>query len=92
MAVAAENLRRRNRSEEQILAEYLANPLTKAGDVAAEAVPLTPAQQAENAYRDAANYLNQGRLAEAQDTFRQALQHRPYPGEDVSSSSLTLGR
>jgi len=38
---------------------------------------LTPAQMAENEYREAANFLGQGRLVEAQDSFRQALQHNP---------------
>jgi MSHA biogenesis protein MshN len=38
---------------------------------------LTPAQMAENEYREAANFLSQGRLAEAQDIFRQALTHNP---------------
>lgn len=38
---------------------------------------LTPAQMAENEYREAANFLGQGRLVEAQDGFRQALQHNP---------------
>ena len=38
---------------------------------------LTPQQVAENDYREAANFLNQGRLAEAQDGFRRALQHNP---------------
>ena len=38
---------------------------------------LTPAQMAENEYREAANFLSQGRLAEAQDSFRQALTHNP---------------
>ena len=39
---------------------------------------LTSQQLAENEYRDAANFLSQGRLAEAQEGFRSALQH--YPG------------
>ena len=38
---------------------------------------LTAQQLAENDYRDAANFLNQGRLAEAQDGFRRALLHNP---------------
>jgi MSHA biogenesis protein MshN len=38
---------------------------------------LTPQQVAENEYRDAANFLNQGRLAEAQEGFRRALQNYP---------------
>ena len=38
---------------------------------------LTPAQMAENEYREAANFLGQGRLVEAQDSFRQALQNNP---------------
>ncbi len=38
---------------------------------------LTPQQLAENDYREAANFLNQGRLAEAQEGFRRALQHNP---------------
>lgn len=38
---------------------------------------LTPQQMAENDYREAANFLNQGRLAEAEDGFRRALQHNP---------------
>ncbi len=38
---------------------------------------LTPVQQAENEYREAAALLNQGRLAEAQEGFRLALQHNP---------------
>jgi MSHA biogenesis protein MshN len=38
---------------------------------------LTPAQAAENEYREAANFLSQGRIAEAQESFRQALQHNP---------------
>ena len=38
---------------------------------------LTPTQMAENEYREAANFLGQGRLVEAQDSFRQALQHNP---------------
>jgi MSHA biogenesis protein MshN len=38
---------------------------------------LTPQQQAENDYREAANFLNQGRLAEAQEGFRRALQNYP---------------
>lgn len=38
---------------------------------------LTPAQMAENEYREAANFLVQGRVAEAQESFRQALQHNP---------------
>jgi len=38
---------------------------------------LTPAQMAENEYREAANFLGQGRLVEEQDSFRQALQHNP---------------
>jgi MSHA biogenesis protein MshN len=38
---------------------------------------MTPVQQAENEYREAATLLNQGRLVEAQDGFRQALQHNP---------------
>ena len=38
---------------------------------------LTPRQLAENDYREAANLLNQGRLAEAQEGFRRALQHNP---------------
>ena len=33
---------------------------------------LTPAQMAENEYREAANFLGQGRLVEAQDSFAQA--------------------
>ncbi len=36
---------------------------------------LTPQQLAENEYRDAVNFLNQGRTAEAQDGFRRALHH-----------------
>jgi MSHA biogenesis protein MshN len=38
---------------------------------------LTPQQMAENEYREAANSMNQGRLAEAEDGFRRALQHNP---------------
>ncbi|MBI4190027.1 MAG: tetratricopeptide repeat protein [Betaproteobacteria bacterium] len=38
---------------------------------------LTPQQLAENEYRNAANLLGQGRLAEAQEGFRLALQHYP---------------
>jgi MSHA biogenesis protein MshN len=38
---------------------------------------LTPQQLAENDYREAANFLGQGRLAEAQDGFRRALQNNP---------------
>ena len=38
---------------------------------------LTPQQTAENDYREAANFLNQGRLAEAQEGFRHALQNNP---------------
>ncbi len=38
---------------------------------------LTTAQMAENEYREAANFLGQGRLVEAQDSFRQALQNNP---------------
>ena len=38
---------------------------------------MTPVQQAENEYREAATLLNQGRLVEAQDGFRLALQHNP---------------
>ena len=38
---------------------------------------LTPAQTAENEYREAANFTAQGRLAEAQESFRQALLHNP---------------
>jgi MSHA biogenesis protein MshN len=38
---------------------------------------LSPQQGAENEYREAANLMNQGRLAEAQEGFRQALQSNP---------------
>ena len=38
---------------------------------------LTPAQIAENEYREAATFLSQGRLAEAQESFRQSLTHNP---------------
>lgn len=38
---------------------------------------LTSQQLAENSYRDAANLLNQGRLPEAQEGFRHALQQNP---------------
>ena len=38
---------------------------------------LTSSQLAENDYREAANFLNQGRLAEAQEGFRRALQNYP---------------
>ena len=38
---------------------------------------LTPQQLAENDYRDAANLLNQGRPAEAQQKFKLALKHQP---------------
>ena len=38
---------------------------------------LTPPQLAENEYREAANFLNQGRLADAQEGFRRALEHNP---------------
>ena len=38
---------------------------------------LTAQQLAENEYRDGANLLNQGRLAQAQEGFRLALQHYP---------------
>ena len=38
---------------------------------------LTPQQTAENDYREAANFLNQGRLGEAQEGFRHALQNNP---------------
>lgn len=38
---------------------------------------LTVPQLAENEYRDAANWLEQGRLADAQEGFRRALQHNP---------------
>ena len=38
---------------------------------------LSPSQQAENDYREAANFLNQGRLADAQEGFRRALQNNP---------------
>ncbi len=38
---------------------------------------LTVQQLAENEYRDAANWLEQGRLADAQEGFRRALQHNP---------------
>ena len=38
---------------------------------------LTPQQLAESAYRDGANFLNQGRQPEAQEAFRSALQHHP---------------
>ena len=38
---------------------------------------LTAQQLAENEYRDAANLLEQGRLADAQEGFRRALQHNP---------------
>ncbi len=38
---------------------------------------LTAQQLAENEYRDGANMLNQGRVAEAQEGFRLALQHYP---------------
>jgi MSHA biogenesis protein MshN len=38
---------------------------------------LTPQQMAENEYRDAANLLNQGLLAQAQEGFRRALEHNP---------------
>jgi MSHA biogenesis protein MshN len=38
---------------------------------------MTPQQLAENDYREATNFLNQGRLADAQDGFRRALQHSP---------------
>ena len=37
----------------------------------------TPQQQAEMTYREAANFLGQGRLAEAQEGFRRALQQYP---------------
>jgi MSHA biogenesis protein MshN len=38
---------------------------------------LSPQNLAENEYRDAANLLGQGRVAEAQDGFRLALQNNP---------------
>ena len=38
---------------------------------------LSAQQVAENEYREAANFLNQGRSAEAQDGFRRALQNNP---------------
>lgn len=38
---------------------------------------LSPQSMAENEYREAANLLNQGRLAEAQEGFRLALQTNP---------------
>lgn len=38
---------------------------------------LTPQQLAENEYRDAANLLSQGRLAETQEAFQRALQLDP---------------
>ena len=39
--------------------------------------PLSAQQLAENEYRDAANLMAQGRLAEAQEGFKLALQHNP---------------
>ena len=50
----------------------LANP-----QIDKRAQTLTPQQLAENDYREAANFLNQGRLADAQESFRLALQHNP---------------
>ena len=47
---------------------------------------LTSQQLAENDYRDAVNFLNQGRLAEAQDGFRRALQQ--YPGHTGARQGL----
>lgn len=38
---------------------------------------LSPQQLAENEYREAANAMNQGRLSEAQEGFRRALQNNP---------------
>jgi MSHA biogenesis protein MshN len=38
---------------------------------------LTPQQLAENEYREAVNFLNQGRLADAQEGFRRALERNP---------------
>jgi MSHA biogenesis protein MshN len=38
---------------------------------------LSPQQAAENEYREAANLLNQGRLADAQEGFKHALQTNP---------------
>jgi len=52
---------------------------------------LTPPQLAENEYREAANLLNQGRLAEAQEGFMRALQHNPgYTGARQSLAGLLL--
>ncbi len=50
----------------------LANP-----QIDKRAQTLTPQQFAENNYREAANFLNQGRLADAQEGFRRALQNYP---------------
>jgi MSHA biogenesis protein MshN len=50
----------------------LANP-----QIDKRAQTLTPQQLAENEYREAANFLNQGRLAEAQEGFRHALENYP---------------
>ena len=55
-------------------------PETKApvnAQIDKRAQTLTPQQLAENDYREAANFLNQGRIAEAQDGFRRALQQSP---------------
>lgn len=55
-------------------------PETKApvnAQIDKRAQTLTPQQLAENDYREAANFLNQGRIAEAQNGFRRALQQSP---------------
>jgi MSHA biogenesis protein MshN len=57
-------------SPESVGQAALANP-----QIDKRSQALTPQQLAENEYREAANFLNQGRLAEAQEGFRRALQH-----------------
>lgn len=57
--------------------ERRAEPAQAPAQIEKRAPQLTPRDIAENEYRDGANLLNQGRAAEAQQKFRNALQQQP---------------
>ena len=61
----------------EVLAETRTQPAAANPQIDKRSQTLTPQQLAENEYRDASNFLNQGRLAEAQEGFRRALQIYP---------------
>jgi MSHA biogenesis protein MshN len=61
----------------EVLPEPKVQPALTNPQIDKQPKSLTPQQLAENDYREAANYMNQGRMSEAQEGFRRALQNNP---------------